>query len=152
MLIYYIRHGDPIYDPDSLTELGKRQAESPGGVGSDSGSWRVLAYQLMGQVQIGRETNPLLYDMANREGLTLNDEYMIFVEILQEAIHVFETDRQGFYREYTKWEKDEEKKYSKDVGIRAAAAANRCRPRCRAARSAARKNGRRPPRPVPRRT
>lgn len=106
-------------------ELGKRQAESPGGVGSDSGSWRVLAYQLMGQVQIGRETNPLLYDMANREGLTLNDEYMIFVEILQEAIHVFETDRQGFYREYTKWEKDEEKKYSKDVGIRAAAAANR---------------------------
>ena len=106
-------------------ELGKRQAESPGGVGSNSGSWRVLAYQLMGQVQIGRETNPLLYDMANREGLTLNDEYMIFVEILQEAIHVFETDRQGFYREYTKWEEGEEKKYSKDMGIRSVAAANR---------------------------
>lgn len=106
-------------------ELGKRQAESPGGVGSDSGSWRVLAYQLMGQVQIGRETNPLLYDMANREGLTLNDEYLIFVEILQEAIHVFETDRQGFYREYTKWEKAEIEKYSKDTRIRAAAAANR---------------------------
>ena len=30
MLIYYIRHGDPIYDPDSLTELGKRQAEAIG--------------------------------------------------------------------------------------------------------------------------
>lgn len=28
MLFYYIRHGDPIYDPDSLTELGYRQAES----------------------------------------------------------------------------------------------------------------------------
>lgn len=28
MIFYYIRHGDPIYDPDSLTELGKRQAES----------------------------------------------------------------------------------------------------------------------------
>ena len=28
MLLYYLRHGDPIYDPDSLTELGKRQAEA----------------------------------------------------------------------------------------------------------------------------
>ncbi len=28
MLLFYIRHGDPIYDPDSLTPLGKRQAEA----------------------------------------------------------------------------------------------------------------------------
>lgn len=28
MLFFYVRHGDPIYNPDSLTELGKRQAES----------------------------------------------------------------------------------------------------------------------------
>ncbi len=28
MLLYYIRHGDPIYNPDSLTPLGHRQAES----------------------------------------------------------------------------------------------------------------------------
>ena len=28
MLLYYIRHGDPIYRPNSLTELGKRQAEA----------------------------------------------------------------------------------------------------------------------------
>ena len=28
MLLYYIRHGDPIYNPDSLTPLGKRQAEA----------------------------------------------------------------------------------------------------------------------------
>ena len=26
MLLYYIRHGDPIYDPDSLTPLGHKQA------------------------------------------------------------------------------------------------------------------------------
>ena len=30
MLLYYIRHGDPIYDPDSLTPLGERQAEAVG--------------------------------------------------------------------------------------------------------------------------
>ena len=30
MIIYYIRHGDPIYNPDSLTPLGRRQAEAVG--------------------------------------------------------------------------------------------------------------------------
>ena len=28
MIFYYIRHGDPIYSPDSLTPLGERQAEA----------------------------------------------------------------------------------------------------------------------------
>ena len=28
MIFYYVRHGDPTYDPDSLTGLGKRQAEA----------------------------------------------------------------------------------------------------------------------------
>jgi probable phosphoglycerate mutase len=30
MLLYYVRHGDPIYQPDSLTPLGERQAEAIG--------------------------------------------------------------------------------------------------------------------------
>ena len=28
MLLFYVRHGDPIYSPDSLTDLGLRQAEA----------------------------------------------------------------------------------------------------------------------------
>lgn len=28
MIFYYVRHGDPIYTPDGLTPLGKRQAEA----------------------------------------------------------------------------------------------------------------------------
>ncbi len=28
MLLFFVRHGDPIYDPDSLTPLGHRQAEA----------------------------------------------------------------------------------------------------------------------------
>ena len=28
MLLFYVRHGDPIYNPDSLTPLGERQAEA----------------------------------------------------------------------------------------------------------------------------
>ena len=30
MIFYYVRHGDPIYSPDSLTPLGERQAEAVG--------------------------------------------------------------------------------------------------------------------------
>ena len=30
MLFFYVRHGDPIYDPDSLTPFGHRQAEAVG--------------------------------------------------------------------------------------------------------------------------
>lgn len=28
MILYYVRHGDPIYDPNQLTALGERQAEA----------------------------------------------------------------------------------------------------------------------------
>lgn len=28
MLLFYIRHGDPVYDPDGLTELGRQQADA----------------------------------------------------------------------------------------------------------------------------
>ena len=28
MLFFYVRHGDPVYDPDGLTELGKQQAQA----------------------------------------------------------------------------------------------------------------------------
>lgn len=30
MLLFYVRHGDPIYNPDQLTPLGERQAEAIG--------------------------------------------------------------------------------------------------------------------------
>ena len=28
MRFFYVRHGEPIYNPDSLTEFGKKQAET----------------------------------------------------------------------------------------------------------------------------
>lgn len=30
MLLFYVRHGDPVYDPNQLTPLGRRQAEAVG--------------------------------------------------------------------------------------------------------------------------
>ena len=99
--------------------LGRRQDASPGGVGDINHDWKVLPYQLIGQVKISRDYNPGLYDMANREGLTQNDEYHIFCEIILQAIDYFEVDRRNFYREYTKWKNDIEKTFGKDANIRA---------------------------------
>lgn len=99
--------------------LGRRQDLSPGGVGDTKHDWRVLPYQLIGQVKISRDKNPGLYDMANREGLTQNDEYNIFCGIILKAIEIFEIDRRGFYREYNNWKSDIEKTFGVDANIKA---------------------------------
>lgn len=86
--------------------LNERANKSPAGVSHRSGAWRVLPYQMIGVVKISRLNNAALYDMANREGLTQNESYFHFVELIQEAISRFEFDRQYIYREYDKWKKE----------------------------------------------
>lgn len=83
--------------------LGVRAQKSPAAPSHLQGRWRVEPYQMIGWVKIGRETNPELEDMANREGIALTDAYYIFVNMLQEAVNEFEYDRQYIYREYAKW-------------------------------------------------
>ena len=90
----------PMYD---WLQLGARVQSSPAAVSHPSGYWRVNTYQLIGNVNIGRINNPNLTDMANREGLTLNDTYYLFVELIKSIISKFEYDRQYFYREYVAW-------------------------------------------------
>ena len=89
-----------LFDWLGLSELSQRQ---PAAVTHQFGQWNVPPYQLIGNVGIGRDSNPLLYDMANREGLVQNDQYYVFVEILLNIIKQFEDDRQFYYREYNKW-------------------------------------------------
>lgn len=43
MIFYYVRHGDPIYNPDSLTPLGYRQAEAVGKRLSQHGLEKIFA-------------------------------------------------------------------------------------------------------------
>ena len=83
--------------------MGGRAQRSPAPVSHLTGAWRVQPYQMIGLVKIGRETNPNLEDMANREGLALTDTYYIFVSLLQECLKEFEFDRQYIYMEYSKW-------------------------------------------------
>lgn len=86
-------------------ELGVRSQKSPASVTHPNGAWRVEPYQMLGSVNLGRLTNPLLTDMANREGLAQNSEYALLVKIIQEVFKRFEYDRQHILREYGKWRK-----------------------------------------------
>lgn len=90
----------PMYD---WLQLGSRVQSSPAGITHPTGSWKVNTYQLIGNVNISRINNPNLEDMANREGLALNDTYYLFVELIQSVISKFEYDRQYIYREYGSW-------------------------------------------------
>lgn len=90
----------PMYD---WLQLGSRVQNSPAGITHPTGAWRVNTYQLIGSVNISRINNPNLEDMANREGLALNDSYYLFVELIQNIISKFEYDRQYVYREYGAW-------------------------------------------------
>lgn len=96
----------PMYD---WLQLGSRVQASPAGITHPTGYWRTNTYQLIGNVNISRIENPNLVDMANREGLTLNDTYYLFVELIQSIISKFEYDRQYIYREYGDWLKKCEK-------------------------------------------
>lgn len=60
MLFFYIRHGDPIYDPDSLTVLGEKQAEALSKRLSVYGIDRIYASSSNRAIQTAKPTCDLL--------------------------------------------------------------------------------------------
>ena len=60
MFLYIIRHGDPIYDPDSLTPLGERQAEAVGRRLSEIGLDRIYCSPLIRARQTAQPTCEML--------------------------------------------------------------------------------------------
>ena len=73
MLLYFIRHGDPCYEPDSLTPLGLRQAEAIGRRVARYGVDRIYASPMKRTMQtaqpaaemLGKEIIPL--DFASEQ-------------------------------------------------------------------------------------
>lgn len=105
--------------------MSTRVQKSPASVAHPNGAWRVQPYQMIGLVRISREGNPLLVDMANREGIALTNTYYIFVDILRECLKEFEYDRQFIYRQYASWIEEQEKSIkTKEDKIKAAAMQN----------------------------
>ena len=60
MLLYFIRHGDPCYDPDSLTPLGLRQAEAIGRRLARYGVDRIYASPMCRAMQTAQPAAELL--------------------------------------------------------------------------------------------
>lgn len=78
MLFYYIRHGDPIYDPDSLTPLGQAQAEALAKRLCLNGLNRVFSSPSNRAVQTAKPTCDLLKKEISlcdwaEEGLAMQD-------------------------------------------------------------------------------
>lgn len=101
-------YGDagPMYDWLELGPRGRRTSFT-------RGHWRVQPNQLIGFVKITRDKNPMLEDMANREGLAQNNVYYAFTAILKKCLEIFEYDREYVYREYDKWKKEQITNYAK---------------------------------------
>ena len=95
--------------------MGIRSQKSPAPISHPHGKWRVLPYQTLGNVIIGRDKNPLLIDMANREGLVQNDQYDLLVKLCQMVLDLFEFDRQYYYRELSQWVKENNPKTTKNI-------------------------------------
>ena len=63
MLLFFIRHGDPIYDPDKLTPLGQRQAEAVG---------KRLARYGLDEIYVSSSTRAIETSIPTREMLKMD--------------------------------------------------------------------------------
>lgn len=70
MLLYIIRHGDPIYNPDSLTELGKIQARAVAKRLAKNGIDKIYSSPLIRAQQTAEPTSILLKKEVNIEEWT----------------------------------------------------------------------------------
>lgn len=109
-------------------DLSTRKAESPAAVSHKSGSWRVQANQICGQIRISR-LNDNLPDKSSREGIVETKEFKLFRELIVNFIEKMEEDRQyvirkldQLYKSTAKGEqalkiaKEELNKYKKEEG------------------------------------
>lgn len=97
----YGEYGDNDFD---WLELSARRNRSPAGLGHPTGSWRVSAEQIFGNVAISRE-NTNLEDDANRNGIQEGMGVTQLKQILLYVIGEFERDRQSVGRKLAEYEK-----------------------------------------------
>ncbi|MCU5378109.1 ATP-binding protein [Bacillus cereus] len=101
-------------------DIALRARKSPAAATHQTGSWRVRVNQIYGFVQIDKQINAHLKDLANRQGLEEDDFYEIFREIINFGISRFEKNRQSIIRKINtktnseRLDKKEEKKKLKE--------------------------------------
>ncbi|MEZ9561366.1 ATP-binding protein, partial [Vibrio splendidus] len=80
-------YGEPSGKGDWL-DLGYRKARNPAAI--SQGNWNIGPHQVMGAVLISRETNSILDDQANREGIVENEAFYQLRTYLIKVISLFE--------------------------------------------------------------
>ncbi|MGR4050479.1 ATP-binding protein [Kosakonia cowanii] len=80
-------YGEPSGKGDWL-DIGYRKAQSPGGI--SQGGWRISPIQLLGAISISRNTNEILNDQANREGIVENEAFFQMRTFAIKVIEMFE--------------------------------------------------------------
>jgi signal transduction histidine kinase len=90
-------YGDPHHNEGDWLGLAARKIKNPAGAGRKSFSFG--SNQVLGDIHIGRDKNPLLKDGANREGLIHNDEYTLLKACVLHCIMLMETEYNRLYLE-----------------------------------------------------
>lgn len=76
--------------------LGQRVASNPAQV-TRIGGWKVAPQSIAGTINISKDTNPLLVDQSNREGIANTAAFSLFKDILKSVINEFERDRSTIF-------------------------------------------------------
>lgn len=91
-------------------DLSTRKAESPATASHSTGSWKVQANQICGQIYISR-LNKNLPDKSSREGIVETTEFQLFRELIKSILSILEDDRQyvirkldNYYKKYARGE------------------------------------------------
>lgn len=97
-------------------EFGKRSRKSPAAATHASGNWRVRENQIFGWVQIDKQENRNIKELANRQNVEKDDYFLLLKEILIAGISEFERYRQSLIRDINKKnETSTISKQSKDI-------------------------------------
>ena len=83
-------------------EFGKRSRKSPAAATHVSGNWRVRENQIFGWVQIDKQENRNIKELANRQNVEKDDYFLLLKEILIAGISEFERYRQKIIRDINK--------------------------------------------------
>lgn len=85
-------YGEPETHAYDWLLLGQRVASNPAAV-TRIGGWKVAPQNIAGTINISKDTNPLLGDQSNREGIANPGAFSLFTDILKALINEFERDR-----------------------------------------------------------
>lgn len=83
-------------------EFGKRSRSSPAAATHATGKWRVRENQIFGWINIDRNANKNIKELANRQDIEKDDFFILFKNIIILGISEFERYRQGLIRQINK--------------------------------------------------